>query len=71
MIHENHKNMSVSYNKCPLCGDRGMWRSGVHFDNQKICMNHEAHDDKNSYIWCPDEVIEYLREYPIGFADGI
>lgn len=71
MIHQNHKNMSIKYFQCPLCGSNGFWRSGVHFDHEKICMNYEGHEDKSVFIWCPDEVAEYLRENPIGFADGI
>lgn len=37
--------------KCPLCGAKGVWRSGVHFDHQMRCVN----DDCSGGVWIPDE----------------
>lgn len=36
---------------CPVCGGPGKWRSGVGFENEKICMNTKAHT--NSIVWEP------------------
>ncbi len=67
-IHENHKNGSVPPHNCPVCKMNGRWRSGVHFDNQKICLN-KTHP---VVVWTPDIVRSYRDDLTKEqFGDGV
>ena len=65
-VHENHlRNPSLSAHVCPLCGNKGRWRSGVYFEHQKICMKHSP-----VVVWCPDSVDE-IRELQASLQMGV
>lgn len=62
---EHVKDASLSAYRCPKCRNKGRWRTGVHFDHEKICCT----------TWCPADIEDYrnclARELAGCSGDGI
>ncbi len=50
--------------RCPKCGKPGRWRSGVHFDNEKICTKCDF------FTWEPGEDVEVEVKVPAVHVRG-
>ena len=68
-IPEAHiKDATLPVTCCPKCRGRGRWRTGVHYDHEKICCDLRV-------VWCPDAIASYRARLAAALAsiggDGI